>query len=329
MIIRIGNALSNIPADPGVPGSIFCKSMFGLPPIFTFAFVFTLICMTCERFVAVLFPFRVAMLKNKSKWIILCVWLASIFLGIPGLYAFHSLPFPGSDDYVCGIDFSPHCDGNGFQDSKCTSKIFKRFLSASVYITFVIAFLFILILHALIAIVLYKDRPKFDPESSCVSKSVSHSTRDVVRMLGAVSIVYVVTSLPGQIYQFGYIYDTAWLNKSMPTYFNFLLIFVGNSHSMFYPWIYPLFVRRFRQKYAKLFRTNVLRNQAQSQSDASTRSGRSTMVTNDVVTNKLLCKNSNETQFWTVKVLLSIWCTMPCKVFVSKRPVSAYCTEIN
>ena len=296
VINKIGDSVSLIPANPDVSGSIFCKSMFALPPIFTFAYVFTLIFMTFERFVAIVFPFKVFLFKNKSKWIILAVWIASIALEIPGLYVFDSIEIPGGD-HVCGINFSPPCQGNISKDTKCNSKNFKKFLSAIVYVTFVIAFLFILILHLIMVIVLHKQRAQFDPESSSVSRKATNSTRDVVRMLGVVSVLYIITSLPNQIYQFGYIYNNAWLSRTMPVYFAFLLIFIGNSHSMLYPWVYPLFVKRFRAKYASIFRKYVLRTKPRSQSDASTKSGYQTTITHDSVTNRLVKKSSLETKF--------------------------------
>ncbi len=296
MINKIGEAVSPIPADPGVSGSIFCKSMFALQKIFTYAFVFTLTLVTCERFVAVVFPFKAVFFKNKSKWIILSIWLASVALETPGLYAFDSIQTP-SRNHICGINFSPLCDGNMIEDRNCNSKAFKKSLSASVYITFVIAFLFILILHVIMVTVLLKHRAKFDPESSRVSRNPTNSTRDVVRMLGVVSVVHVITSLPNQIYQFGYIYNNAWLSRAMPVYFNFLLIFIGNCNSMLYPWIYPLFVKRFRAKYAELFRKCVFQKKPRSQSDTSTKSAHQTTMTHDSVANRLIHKGSIETKF--------------------------------
>ena len=247
--------------------------------------------MTFERFVAILFPFKVVLFKTNSKWIIVAVWIASIALDLPGLYAFKSVTTPGGD-HICGIDFSPHC-----QDTKCNVESYKKFLSAIVYVAFVIAFLFILILHFLMVIALHKQRARFDPESSRVSRKPTNSRRDVVRMLGVVSALYVITSLPNQIYQFGYIYNNAWLSGAMPAYFTFLLMFISNSHSMFYPWVYPLFVKRFREKYASIFRKCVFRNKSQSQSDASTKSGYQTTITPDSVTSRLVKKSSLETKF--------------------------------
>ena len=296
VINKMGDSVSPIPANPDVSGSILCKSMFALPPIFTFAYVFTLIFMTFERFVAIVFPFKVILFKNKSKWIIPAVWIASIALEIPGLYAFNSIQSPGGD-HICGIDFSPHCKGNIIEDTKCNLRNFKKFLSAIVHVTFVIAFLFILILHFLMVIVLHKQRARFDPVSSRVSRNPTNSARDVIRMLGVVSALYVITSLPNQIYQFGYIYNNAWLSRAMPVYFTFLLIFIANSHSMLYPWVYPLFVKRFRGKYASIFRKCVFRNKPRSQSDASTKSGYQTTITHDSVTNRLVKKSSLETKF--------------------------------
>jgi hypothetical protein len=299
MINNIGDSVSHIPANPDVSGSIFCKSMFALPPIFTFVYVFTLTIMTFERFVAIVFPFKVVLFKNKSKWIIPVVWIASIALEIPGLYGFDSIEIPGGN-HICGIDFSPHCQGNISKDTKCNLRIYKKFLSAIVYITFVIVFLLILILHFIMVIVLYKQPARFDHESSRVSRNPStNSTRDVVRMLGVVSVLYVATSLPKQIYQFGYIYNDAWLGRAMPVYFVFLLMLIGNCHSMIYPWIYPLFVKRFRAEYANLFRKCVFRNKPRSLSDTSTKSGYQTTITHDSsLKNNLIQKSSLETKFW-------------------------------
>ena len=296
MVNKMGEAMSPIQADPGPSGSIFCKAMFALPQTFTFAFVFTLLAMTVERFVAVVFPFKAIFFKNKSKWIILVAWISAVSLEMPGLYAFTSIPYPGGG-HICYHDFSPQCDGNYFEDKKCNEVTYKRFLTASAYIPYVITFALILTLHAAMVIVLYKNRARFGPESSCVSKNSTNSMRDVVRMLGVVSILYLITTLPTQIYQFGYIYDRAWVNRDMPVYFNFLLIFIENSHSMLYPWVYPLFVKRFRAEYAKLIRKCVLHKKSRTSSSASTMSGRQTIATNDSITKKLLRNNSNETKF--------------------------------
>ena len=295
VINKIGETMSHIPARAGPSGSIFCKSVFSLPLIFTFAFVFTLTFMTIERFVAIVSPFKASMFKNKSKWIILGVWLASFALGSPALYAHTSVMLPNGD-YICERDYSVQCKGNIVKDFKCNLETDKKYLTACVYITFVVAFLFILILHVIMIVVLNKHRSQFDHESSSVSRSPTHYTRDVIRMIGTVSVVYVATSLPSQIYQFGSIYDKAWVNKAMPVYFNFLLLFIENSHSMIYPWVYPLFVKRFRAKYANLFREHILRKKPRSSSDASSRYERATVVTQSSVTNKLIQKNSNESK---------------------------------
>lgn len=284
VINKIGEAMSPIRADPGPSGSIFCKAMFNLPQIFTFAFVFTLLAMTIERFVAIVFPFKAIVFKHKSKWIIFVVWAAAVCLQMPGLYAYTSILYP-KVGHICYHDFSPVA--------------YKRFLSASAYLAYVITFTLILTLHATMVVVLYQRRARFGPESSCVSKSPTNSTRDVVRMIGVVSFLYLITTLPTQMYQFGYIYDKAWVNRDMPVYFNFLLLFIENSHSMVYPWIYPLFVKRFRAEYVKLIRKYVFHQKARSPSSASTMSGRQTTLTTESnsIMKKLLRNNSNETKF--------------------------------
>ena len=292
VINKIGEVVSPIRTDPGPSGSIFCKAMFNLPQVFTFAFVFTLLAMTIERFVAIVFPFKAFVFKHKSKWIIFVVWIAAVSLQMPGLYAYTSIPLP-KGDHICYHDFSPQCDGNFFEDMKCNAKAYKRFLTASAYIPYVITFALILTLHATMVVMLYKRRARFGPESSCVSKNPTNSTREVVRMLGVVSFLYLITTLPTQIYQFGYIYDKKWVNSDMPVYFNFLLLFIENSHSMLYPWVYPLFVKRFRAEYGKLF----FHQKSRSPSSASMMSGRQTTLATDSITKKLLRNNSNETKF--------------------------------
>lgn len=294
MVNKIGDAVTPIPSVPGAAGDLRCKIFFAVPQIFSCVFVYTLVFMTCERFVAIVFPFKAVLLKNKSKWIIFGVWLSAIVLDIPGLYAFNSVRI-ANGDHICSIDFSPFCD-----DKECSIKAYKRFLSALVYISYVIAFIFILFLHAVMAIVLYQNRAKFDAGSSRTSRTASSSTRDVVRMLGMVSVVYVLTTLPSQVYQFGSLYENAWLTRSMPAYFNYLLLFIANLSSMFDPWIYPIFVKRFRAKYAALFRKYFLSKKDRSQSDSSTKSGRATTMTHvtmqDSVTNRLISNSSNETK---------------------------------
>lgn len=290
IIHEIGNALSPIYVDSGLSGRVFCKSMFGFPPMLSIVVVFTLVVMTCERFLAVVFPFHVTLLKNKSKWIVTAIWFVAAVLAAP-IFSGATLGELPSGGHICLYDYSLLCNGNIIKDRKCNFRVLKQITSVLVYLTFVVAFLLILLLHVVMAVRLHRRRRGFNErDETYVSNSLRNSTRDVVRMLGVASFVYVITSLPSQMYQFGFIYNTSWLNKAMPPYFNFLLMFISSSHSMIYPWIYPLFVRRFREKYSLLFYQRILKR-VRSQSETST-SARQTLTTMD--NNK---NSQTETQF--------------------------------
>ena len=245
MILAIGNAVDAIPAFPGIPGDLLCKAMFSLPHTFSYAFVFTLVCITAERFVAVLFPFRIVILKGKSKWLIVGVWFSSILLALPLVYASKSTPH--GSGFICDTDFTPFCSDT----PSAQTSFYKNLLLADVILAYVVPILLIICFHAAMTYTISK-RPASVLTTQRTSSS-SAAKRGVIPMLATVSMVFMLTWLPNKVYLFLYIFQKRWMND-LPVYFTFLLFFIAALNSVVNPWLYPLHVKRFRREYAKLLR---------------------------------------------------------------------------
>ena len=237
-----GNPGIDIPALPGVPGDVVCKAMWTLPKLFVYVFTYTLVFMTVERFVAVVFPFSTSIFKRKSKCLITAIWTTSIVLSLPDLYATKSMM--KNSKPVCETDFTPFSSSSG----KAQWDAYLKALAVYVSTAYVIPLLIVLLLHVVMSCVLSRHRN----DSLLTASNISSSTRRVVSMLGTMSVVFALTSIPIQLFHFSYICDAEWIITTLPVYVTFLLMFVSQLSSMFNPWIYPLYVKSFHNEYSKL-----------------------------------------------------------------------------
>ena len=71
----------------GLPGLIFCKLSVFMHQTAITASIFTVVAISCDRFFAVVFPLRIFITKKVCRIIIAVIWISSVSIPLPMLYA--------------------------------------------------------------------------------------------------------------------------------------------------------------------------------------------------------------------------------------------------
>ena len=67
-------------------GNVFCKITYSVIPVSFFSSIGTLIAITRDRYIAVLTPMKIKV-GYKTRWTLILIWLVSVILTIPLMYA--------------------------------------------------------------------------------------------------------------------------------------------------------------------------------------------------------------------------------------------------
>ena len=133
--------VSNVSRDWTL-GSLFCKINSYMQMVSILASVFTLMALSCSRFVAVMYPFK-AHLSHRSTFLcIFSIWILSAFIALPAIY-YRSSSEQHWSDFV-----QRHCDDMSLPITLVTNElgcvIQVTRMSKRVYFTAVIVLLFFL-----------------------------------------------------------------------------------------------------------------------------------------------------------------------------------------
>ena len=90
-------------------GNILCKLCFFLPDVSLLVSVESLLLISLDRFVAVVFALKAKLISSKTHLIcILCTWIIATAVHAPYFYTFRL--FPKGDEYYCEYDWGPAFD---------------------------------------------------------------------------------------------------------------------------------------------------------------------------------------------------------------------------
>ena len=92
----------------GIAGEVLCKIVAFAPSASISCSIYSMVALTCERFVAVVFPLKRFGRRAKTKKLILAVWIASLLTNAPLLYASRVVYHQGVP--YCSEDWAPLFD---------------------------------------------------------------------------------------------------------------------------------------------------------------------------------------------------------------------------
>ena len=216
-------------------GIFFCRvvnfAQYMLVPVS----VLTLAAIAFDRFFAILMPLKRIINKRVFYWILLVIWLISIAVATPMLYALRVIE---------GDAGSLSCDENWAPafDNETAPKIYTLMFFS---VVFCLPLCVITVLYTIICRHLWFTKMPGETERE-ESKNLirrRNSRKKVVKMLIAVVVVFLISWLPLQVASFLYSYQNMIISE--PLYF--ACEFLMRSSCALNPAVYAIFSENYRQ----------------------------------------------------------------------------------
>ena len=277
MPVRIVQIISGSDAwkvdSPWMLGNILCKLSYFLPDVSLIVSIESLLLISIDRFVAVVFPLRAKHITSKARFICIgCTWITAIAVHTPYFYTFRL--FSGNDNVTyCRPSWAPafdHVETN------------HRFLTAT-FITFVLVPICLLaIMYVTIAWKLKTNVQHAELELSCVQLHRARKVRDTIRMSVAIITAFLVCTIPLLVYLFALIFLWNWNVAPICAFRDvipFIALFMLNSWSAVNPCICLTCIKIYRSSLGRIlpFRETSEANR-QSGTSRSYSSNRATSV---------------------------------------------------
>ncbi|XP_054155310.1 substance-K receptor-like [Oppia nitens] len=202
--------------------------------------VFTLTAIALDRYRAVLHPLQARTTKLKTKFIIITIWLFSIFASIPTLIAFNvELTWDETtQDYTL-----PFCHNTGL-----SAQVFRYYNHTLVALQYLIPLVIISYAYLRMCVHLYLDDEA--PANSRVDAThVNRNKKRVIKMLFIVVALFGICWLPYQLYN---ILQEIYIEINKYRYINiiwFFCHFLAMSNSCYNPFIYAIYSERFNAEF--------------------------------------------------------------------------------
>uniref|UniRef100_A0A914XSP5 G-protein coupled receptors family 1 profile domain-containing protein n=1 Tax=Plectus sambesii TaxID=2011161 RepID=A0A914XSP5_9BILA len=168
-------------------GYAYCvfNNFMGIVP--TCASVFTMVVMSCDRYVAIVHPLRKRLSKKKTISIIVLIWVLALTCGVPMLLysKLDKLYFYSEADGSVYVD--PICLSDNYPDGKAhTSYLFAVYNNFLVIINYALPLVVLLVAYARVACALWSSETIGDTRH----QDSINSKRRVVKMLAAVVFIF-------------------------------------------------------------------------------------------------------------------------------------------
>ena len=237
-VVRIISGSTAFMVDtPLVLGNILCKLCYFLPDVSLMVSVQSLLLVSVDRFIAVVFPLQIKLISSKVRFIcISCTWIVAIAVHAPYFYTFKLIP--NGNSYYCLQRWGAN-----------HVEIHKRYLTA-VFITFYLVPMCVFaVLYCTIASTL-KWRHKERKSMSISGRSGSYQKNThIIRLSVAILTAYAVCIGPMFVLIFIRVFLWNWQNPpicAFQTVIPFVSRFMAYSWSAINPFICFCFSKNYR-----------------------------------------------------------------------------------
>ena len=224
--------------SPWILGNILCKLCFFLPDVSLVVSIESLLLISMDRFIAVVFPLKAKLISPKARLISIgCTWIIAIAVHAHYFYTFRLVPFENKTH--CRQDWRPAFDHR---------KTHNRYVTAT-FITFILIPVCLLaILYGTIAWTLKRKNKISKQRLSCRQGRRDQQHKKVIRMSAALIIAFAVCMMPLLMLTFSLVFVWNWkappicaFNKVVP----FIAIFMLHSWSAVNPCICFIFNKNY------------------------------------------------------------------------------------
>ena len=240
-IVEIISGSSSWKVDrPWLLGNILCKLAYFLPDVSFVVSIGSLLLISIDRLIAVVFPLKAKLISSKVRLIsILSTWFVAIAVHAPYFYSFKLIPY--ENETYCIMSWEPAFDH---------MKTHKGFISASFITFFLIPVVFLVIVYGIIAWTIRKKNKKSKERLSCRQNHRDQQLRKIVRLAMAIMISFVSCMTPLLIFSFLTIF--LWNYRESPpicafqTVIPFISVLMMHSWSAVNPCICFIFSKNYR-----------------------------------------------------------------------------------
>lgn len=224
----------------GISGEIFCRISTLLNQTCMAASILTVVAISFDRFLAVVFPLRIPLLTiPRTKLVILLIWITATVFRFPMVYAAS----------LNNVDGKQHCYIQ--LDQTFGSGTEKIYYFVNLFCLFAAPFLVILILYSAIIVTL-KRRKLPKPDSALGIKSwqqrKEETTKKVLHMVTAVVVAFVLCWFLYFIRLILFSYDV-----DVSCNVQFVRLFLAHFNSAVNPCLYVAFSDNYRCGVKKIF----------------------------------------------------------------------------
>ena len=227
--------------SPQLLGNILCKLCYFLPDVSVTVSIQSLLLISLDRFIAVVFPFRAKLISSKVRLTsILCIWIIAVAVHAPYFYTFRLITI--QNERYCMSFWAPAFD---------QEETNRRYTTAT-FIAFIITPIGLLALaYGSIAFTL---RRKIKQRKQQLSSHQHHSDRqfrNVIRLSAAIMIAFICCMVPHLVFIFIRIFVWNWKVPPIRVFRNgnaipFSATFMFHSWSAVNPCICFVFNRNYR-----------------------------------------------------------------------------------
>ena len=233
--------------SPLLLGDILCKLSFFLPDVSLVVSIESLLLISMDRFVAVVFPFKAKLITPKVRFICIgCSWLVAIAVHAPYFYAFRLVIKPYDNKLHCAPDWGPAFDN---------VETPKRFFTVTFIIFFLVPVCLLAIVYGFIAWTLKSQNKKNQQRLSCRQRLRDQQHKKIIRMSVAIIIAFSVCTFPVFVFTFTLIFLWNWKVPpicSLRTVIPFTCRFMLHLWSAVNPCICVFFNNNYRDAFERM-----------------------------------------------------------------------------
>ena len=227
----------------GTLGSVTCKALFYVMPVFISASVFTMMLISFDRFYAVFYPLKEKFFQ-KPKVLSAIIWISSFGLMTPNVLMFQtSEEQPGV--YYC-LEKWPWAPPND-TDFTETYKVLKSFHICLFVVLYALPLSVTLFIYFLICRKLWLGKIPGNVTDSKIAAE-NRLKRKVTCLLVITCVVFAVCWFPVYVnHYFWYVRPDQ--SHKLPSKVQMLFIWIAHANSALNPCLYILLNKKFRQKF--------------------------------------------------------------------------------